>query len=915
MKPTFDKDEKMKKLCLSVLAMLITGCCLAATETVKVPALETWNADKKVEFLKLQEGWWLKDGKLEIPGKFTASYGDSVLVTMHHTGKGQVIVRLKEFSANGNLLAGWNYSTFINNTGEDRTYSPTYDISSKETKYYTLTLESSQNPNMLIKDFSVRRAFGPEQKLYSPIFNADHWKEVTTGENLAKGIKVKFFPTPNRAATKRGETDETDLTDGKLSMAHRNYIYDDQKSVGWEHPRLEKCAFSLDLNSVQPIGKMVMRICGGRLNGTKGGSAGMFPELIEIWISRDAKNWHKTSSLQKLQINEKEDADWKTLYYLPESNTNTPPYVYPFQFDINAEARYLYVNFKTAYYIFSMDQIAVIKGAPDADGFNAAYQSVPLDILKKQAAVTPYYSEFYVPRNINIPNFFRFDDNRETKPDSDIITYTVDLPSQVVLVPEGEHAYQIDTRTLAKEETKNGRTLFHFTQPYELKEFVRRANYEIGPFYFRAKADVPDAEKYMKATTFASGQQCGEVRMKLQVIDIPEVPRLNHLLMAGTWFTSRVMFSWPDGMKAMRHLGFNALSLHDQITAKNIAYLQAARENDFKIIGVPDNHLKGWSTNAELHCDSWKKVSSHNGLCPAYRGKYYQELCDEVVEKRMKDIAPDYIHLDYEFWFSPETFVSCTRCEELRKSKNMSRSEYAEWAMADSYKAVLLAARRAAPDAKIGSYLYCADRLDDCGDEDVSLFGAKRLFPEYLDELHTVYYGTNVQHVIKAVRTNYLYARDPKKVLIYLSAGNGAYGTEEYGVITLYSLLEAFMNGAYGIAYFVDRALASPVDYFYVASGLKAVAPYEEFLVKATLDEKFKGSNPDLTYTLRRLENDALLLVGNYHPRKDAATFLSLTDLKSALDCITGETVKFHENGIELKIEKNNVRFLKLTFK
>lgn len=895
--------------------MLITGCCLAATETVKVPAIETWNIDKKVEFLKLKEGWWLKDGKLEIPGKYTASYGDSVLITMHHTGKGQLIVRLKEFNADGKLLVAWNYCTFINKTGEDRTYSPTYDISNKETKYYTLTLESSQNPNMVIKDFTVSRTFGPVQKLYSPVLSADHWREVTKGENLAKGLKVKFYPTPNRVATNRGGTDETDLTDGKLSMTYGNYIYDDQKSVGWQHPRLEKCAFSLDLGSVQPIDKMVMRICGGRLNGTKGGSAGMFPELIEVWISRDAKNWHKTSSLQKLQINEKDDADWKTLYYLPESNINTPPYVYPFQLGINAEARYIYVNFKTAYYIFSMDQIAVMKGTPDAAGFNDAYKSVPIDILKKQAVMTPYYSEFYVPRNVNVPNFFRFDDNRDVKPESDIITYTVDLPSQVVLIPENELAYQIDTRTLAKKETKNGRTLFHFTQPYQYKDFVKRADYEIGPFYFRAQADVPEAEKYMKVTTFASGKQCGEVRMKLNVIDIPEVPRLKHLLMAGTWFTSRLMLSWPDVMNSVRHVGLNALSVHDKLTPKNAAYLKAARENGFKIIGAPDNlFMNTWKKTAEIHCDSWNKVASHNNICPVYRGKYYQELCDEVVEKRMKTIAPDYIHLDYEFWFSPETFVTCTHCEALRKSKNMGRAEYAEWAMADSYKDVLLAARRAAPNAKIGSYLYCADRLDDCGDEYVSLFGAKRLFPKYLDELHTGYYGTNVKHVQEAARANYLYTRDPKRVLIYLSAGNGAYGTEEYGVITLYSLLEAYMNGAYGIAYFVDRALASPVDYFYVASGLKAIAPYDEFLVKATLDEKFKGSDPDLTYTLRKLGKDALVLVGNYNPRKDATTFLSLPDLKSAVDCITGETVKIQKNGIDLKVGKNNVKFLKLTF-
>jgi hypothetical protein len=280
----------------------------------------------------------------------------------------------------------------------------------------------------------------------------------------------------------------------------------------------------------------------------------------------------------------------------------------------------------------------------------------------------------------------------------------------------------------------------------------------------------------------------------------------------------------------------------------------------------------------------------------------------------MKELAPDYIHLDFEFYFSPDTFATCTRCETLRKSKNMTRAEYAEWACADSYKGVLLAAKKAAPNAKIGSYLYCADRVAECGDQLISLFGAKQLFPEYLDELHTVYYGVNVRFVQKAVRTNYLYVRDPQKVLIYLSAGSGAYFTDEYGPVTFYSILEAYMNGAYGIAYFVDRSLTSPVDYYYLACGLKAVAPYEEFLIKAMLDEKFKGSNPYLSYTLRRLGKDALVLVGNYGSRKEAVTSLSLPGLKSAVDCLTGKALKIRKDGIVLNVGKDNVRFLKLTY-
>ena len=898
-----------------MVAIAISCCCSAVQKEIKLPAFETWTANGSPAFAKAEKGWLLKQTKVNAPGKYPAVYGDSVVVRMRHSGKGRIIVRLNEFDRNGRLVIGWNYTTFFNNSGKTAVYSPTYHIHGKTTQYFTLTFDGSKNTDMVIEDLKILQDYGETQKLFSPVLSADHWKKVTQGENLAAGKKVRFYPAPNRAATRKGNTDETDLTDGKI-FTESGYIHDKKEAVGWQHPRLDRCAFSIDLGEVQPVGKTVLRICGGYLNGTKGGSAGMFPERIDVWISKDAKNWYKASYLQKLQINEREDCDWKTLYYLPEGHGTIRPYVYPFQLKVNAEARYIYVDFTTAYYIFAMDEVAVLKGDPAAPGFNEVYGTAPKELLKKQAALTPYYPEFYVARNVNVPNFLRFDDNRDGKARNKkaVISYTFDFPGQIRYIPEDGPQYDGKSRILAKTEKKNGRVTYRFSASGNYDLFARRAVYEIGPFYFRAEGEVPEKEQYVTITTLENGKPCGEIKMKLNVIDIPEVPPLKHLLMAGTWFTNRVMYSWPDTMRSMRHLGFNALSVHGPVTPQNRKYLDDARKNGFKIIGVPSNAFGfGLPRPKEAACTNAKKYRS-NAFCPAYRGEFYQKLCNDVVEKAMKTLDPDLIHLDYEFWFSPDGFAGCERCEALRKSKNMNRKEFAEWVMADSYKGLLLAARRAAPKAVIGSYLFCIDRMRECGDDMVSIFGTRLLYPKYLDELQTSCYQTNIRLVVNAVRTNYLYTRDPKKVMIYLTAGNGAYQTEEFGIIAYYTLLEAYMNGAYSVAYFVDRSLTSPLDYYYVASALKLLAPYDEFLVKATLDEKFKGSNPNLTYTLRKHGKDALLLVGNYQKRKGASTFLPLSGLTSAVDCKTGEKVKFDQKGIDLQIGKYDARLLKLTF-
>ena len=900
--------NEMKKSNIITVMMAAAFCCFAEQGEIRLPAFETWNAGNDA-LVKTENGWLLNKAKLRVPGEYPVQYGDSVVISMKHSGKGSIAVCLNEFDENRRPVTTFS-TTFANNEGKTAVYSPFFEIRGKEARYFTLTLDGSRNADMVIEKLTVLHHHGENQKLFSPVLSVDHWQQVTQGTNLAAGKKVRFYPVPNRAATKEGDTDETDLTDGKLSTFHGGCIHDDKAAVGWQHPRLDRCAFSIDLGSVQPVGKAVLRICGGYLNGTKQGSAGMFPERIDVWISKDGKDWYKASYLQKLQVNEQADSDWNTLYYLPEGHGNIRAYAYPFQLNVNAEARFIYFDFSTAYYIFVLDEAAVLEGDPSTPGFNAVYSGPSKELLKQQAALTPYYSEFYVARNVNVPNFFRFDDNRDVQPEKEMITYSIDLPSQIRYIPEGELQHDGKTRKLEKTEENNGRVTYHFSSSCSHDVFVKKAIYEIGPFYFRAEGDVPESEKYIRITTFADGKPCGEIKMKLNVIDIPEVPQLKHLMMAGTWFTNRVMFSWPDTMNSMRHLGFNALSVHGQVTPRNQKYLEEARANGFKIIGVPNNAFR---FPRDAKCTNWETFRI-NHFCPSYRGEAYQFFCNEIIEKGMKSIQPDYIHMDYEFWFSPGGFASCERCEALRKSKNMSRKDFAEWVMADSLKGILEAARRAAPQAVIANYLCCMDRTRECGDDEVSIFGTRLLYPEYLDDLHPSCYQTNIHLFVKAVRTNYLYTRDPKKVLIYLTAGNGAYFTEEFGITAFYSLLEAYMNGAYAVAYFVDRSFASPIDYYYVTSALKLIAPYDEFLVKATLDENFKGSNPDLTYTLRKDGKDALLLVGNYQKRKGASTFLPLPGLTSAVDCKTGEEIRFDQKGIELPLDKYQARLLKLTF-
>ncbi|MFH1922770.1 MAG: hypothetical protein ABIP48_23140, partial [Planctomycetota bacterium] len=54
-------------------------------------------------------------------------------------------------------------------------------------------------------------------------------------ENLALGRPVVFVPSPAYSLTHRGESDATDLTDGKLTGREDQKIWFDSSAVGWSY--------------------------------------------------------------------------------------------------------------------------------------------------------------------------------------------------------------------------------------------------------------------------------------------------------------------------------------------------------------------------------------------------------------------------------------------------------------------------------------------------------------------------------------------------------------------------------------------------------------------------------------------------------------------------------------------------------
>ena len=903
---------------LSVLLLFFGALILAAgEEIIPLAPLEKWDQEDSASIQKKEKAIILLGGSLATPKAYPIKYGETVRITVLYSGKGTVQIQLNELDGNSKLLA--KSSKAVNNPNDAlHTRSYYLSVSKKETSRFKLKLLSIGNERLGIQKIDCARLFGKENELYSPSLNQQIWRKRTAGKNLAKGREVKFHPEPNNKSTAKNGTDAADLTDGKLSTRYGDYIWFDSAAVGWVTNE-KRCLATIDLGSVCNVSKAVVRVCGGRLDPYNG--YGMFPELFEVWVSRDGKVWHPASSLKKVKVNELADADWKSLYYLPEiQRGDAPVYVYPFELAVNAEARYITIGFTKNIRTLYLDEIAVLEGKADQADFNAAYKREPDRVLfSREAAVVPFYPEVYIPRgDIQLPNMFKMDDRRTVKDGT--YSYFIDLPEQVSYIESlGFPAF---TRKLIRTETKNGRTIRYFSINYQnsKKLPVMLRQYHIGPFFFRAEKEIPAGEQYVRIGTTAGKKKPETVvrKYKLNVIDVQEVPRLKHLRVSFASFRHRTTNYWPDFGKTLRHLGVSAAGLHfssfrPDKKAEFDTFLKGCRKYEIKIIGVQQTALsKLVGKDTEHKCIGAK--SNVNKFCPAYRGKYYGQLCQSIT-RDFESFPVESADLDYELWFSPESFKHCSRCDALRKSQNLTWAEYAPWAMAEFYRGLLEAVRKAQPGIPVGSYMFCLDRTQSVDNRKFVVFGSDRLFPKYLDLVMTPYYGPNPVQVTGRVRANFLKIRDPKKIIAYLTAGSGAYGTDQMGEMVKWELLEAFMNGAFCATYYNENSFTSPLDFMYLADGARAAAPHEEFLMKAELDQDFKGSDPNLNYTCRKLGNKALILAGNYGTAKAARTVLPLKNAVSAKDCLTGKDLAVCKEGIELTVPGGKAAFIEVRFR
>ena len=818
--------------------------------------------------------------------------------------------RMTEYQALANEVdtKGWDQRQFF------------FSVRKPETKQVRPYISVTGGDSMMFASVRITKLADAEKYLL-PSHNLKLWLERTKGCNLALGKKVSFDPEPNWKMTKKGNMDAWDLTNGNFNN-NSDQLWFDPGCVAWFNA-WNGASIIIDLGSVQHLKKAVIRICGGRLpeNQIK------FPEVLQAYVSKDGKNFYQASSLIKLKEAEYELSNWKTHYFLKESDDASGiPYVYPFELQINADARYVVIRAPqpASWVTMACDELAVIReDAPDScQGFNDVYKKTPEDLFHKELRIRPRMETFYVPDNMQVPNFLVIEDRNPVKKGK--ITYSVDLPDTIHYTDD-LRSYPRTIRTYVKTEKANGRAVHYFKTTYPYDRFISMSKaFRLGPFYFKAApgTKVNAKDQYAEFTTYIDGKKHSVTRLPLKIISIPETDRQSKLFNATIDARTDYELGWPDGLDTLKRIGMgNVLFLmpHSLNSPDAKKLYQSAKKAGFRIrhFTVPTLVITGKYKNLpDYRCVGMPKTMY--GFCPSYRGKYYQEILD-MITRSVREMPPDYITFEDECWGpAPMNYsLDCSRCQEYRKKKGMDARRFMQWVQADflsHYKEAVIKGLDGRKYPPNGHYVFNPFVPGySCRLGPVPHLGGFDLYPKYTDELHMSYYGRDPRELQKIMRKAFTELKDPRRLVPFITGGSGAYWEGAMYQIPEHLILEAFMNGASGFELYAFHSLESPLDYTYIAKAMKQLLPFEEFLLTSPL-VAVPCSSRKVAVTARGMGDELLLLVGNYGGLlPESAEFqlprrpLSITDLASGRKIAPAQKLK-------LTVDKDSYRFVHIKF-
>jgi len=692
-------------------------------------------------------------------------------------------------------------------------------------------------------------------------------------ENLALGRPVVFVPTPNYRLTARGESDATDLTDGKLTSREDRNIWFDSAAVGWSYGG--RVNLAVDLGGPARIDEIAIRLLGGSPQ------AGIsIPGWIEAFVSRDGEHYVKVAECSRWR-----EGDFER-FAVPDDAGKA--WIHCLRFtDLDATGRWIGLRMYTAG-LSAADELYVFGAtAENADPATGSGEAADFSVSRPQ----PYFHkpELVIATNVPAPVPVGVVTPEGERSD-EVLTLRVDVPKGVEL--RGGRLGSADPEKVDFEGNVDGRAQYRFTAPAASSTKV------LGRLYLQAPGWEDGQTGSLGYQFTQEGWESPRQEVPLRAVRVPPAPRLERIMAGLGWWSAAATARWPDALDAWERIGLNTFPMFAQWMKADDPLWQLAdeaRRRGFFLVNIDSplhRMVERRRKEPEIFCQ-FEDGGRGEKPCPSYRGPFYEEEIERFA-KAMGRARPHFASLDIELWGwqGPLDCQKCGRCRKDFEASGLDSWDAWKLAKGDQMWRDLVTAARAevaeggGPEFEIGGYDFRA------GDAYQSTWSVDRLYPEWIQTSQVSTYSCLYPYHLELIGNE---VREDRRglarsdVLPWLSPGDaGTFPGESFQ----WALLECYANGARGV-YFWSSRVWDAENVIAYNRVVRALAPVEGLVVEGQLaGEAVSVDAPGRVSGVRR-GDEMLLLVADYFRRSDGALnlHLALPAASEIRDLLTGEVV------------------------
>ncbi len=671
---------------------------------------------------------------------------------------------------------------------------------------------------------------GPEHR--DNVFDRrEQYREMIEPGNLVEGMELRYAPQPNYRLT-TDDNDPRDLTDGQFGERSDERIWFEKPAVCWQGSPL--VSVFVELQQARPIDSVVMRLLGGAEQGGL-----VFPDEIRVLVSPDGERYYRVSERHRRGLDDLTATAWD----LPEEGI---AWVHNFRLPVGVRARHLAVQMLARKQFVCSDEMAVVRGPDDLPEF-VPDEAQRVEIVTEGVAFSSHHAVHPICANRPIRTKVAIMDARSGEAWGGPCTMLLDLPDTVEVLTEGFQVGEVE---------HEGRAFTRYAIPCnrgKLRELYLQSNLPAGErdvlFMYGDAGEGPRNERRIEweSLQIPTARPCRRLHVSLAWMGV------------GHWYDE-----WPDGIRHMREMGFNALGTFPRYWGEEdldhrLEAVAAARAQGMEII---QNESPAGAISRDRGQDEIRSVLADGpgrGVGPAYRGQYYQKE-HAGFGQHAAWIRPDYIFYDIEaYWTGAQEAPRCERCRQRFEEGGFEDWDAFRAAMGREIHEDMRRAVEQAVGEDIG-IVYGSYRTHPTNELNDGLFAWGNLYPDLLQiAMPSLYSGGDRMRVANSIRANRA-LMDTNDIIPWLSTGT--YGEYE-PVRTRDLVLEALANGARGITYYSYRNF-DPLHFKYHAEAIDIVAPIEDIFVDGVPIEGLSCDSERIKVCGMVAGGEMAILVSNY---------------------------------------------------